>query len=69
MDKFLPNVLSKVEASNSLDRFENAIREYGVANACEWFGLEGRGRFAKDSVHHLELEYTLKEKLKRSNKK
>jgi len=35
------------------DRFENAIREFGVVNACEWFGHRADSEFTKESIRVL----------------
>jgi len=32
------------------DIFENAIREMGVDNACEWFGYEKDSEFTRDTI-------------------
>jgi hypothetical protein len=33
-----------------MDRFENAIREVGVAAACEWFGHDADSEFTKSTI-------------------
>lgn len=35
------------------DIFENAIREYGVVAACEWFGHPADSEFTKETIKHL----------------
>lgn len=35
------------------DRFENAVREFGVVNACEWFGHRADSEFTKESIRIL----------------
>lgn len=32
------------------DKFENAIREYGIVNACEWFGHAPDSEFTKETI-------------------
>ena len=40
------------------DEWENAIRKFGVQNACEWFGIKGNGDWAKETAKILaEPEY------------
>jgi len=38
-----------VEERTPMDRFENAIREVGVAAACEWFGHSADSEFTKST--------------------
>lgn len=33
-----PGDLPPVEVNCPCDEFENAIRKFGIVNACEWFG-------------------------------
>lgn len=32
------------------DVFENAIRKFGIVNACEWFGHSSDSEFTKETV-------------------
>jgi hypothetical protein len=57
LEHFLPAMLPLVEERTRIDRFENMIREMGVANACEYFGHEPRGQFASDTILHLMAKY------------
>lgn len=40
---------SKVPERVPTDRFENAIREYGVVAACEWFGHNSDSEFTQET--------------------
>lgn len=42
-----------VDERTSGDRFENAIRTYGVLAACEWFGHAADSDFTKETVRIL----------------
>ena len=46
--KLKPKSIQPVTEYSIADRFENAIREFGVGNACEWFGHSYDGEFAQD---------------------
>ena len=48
-----PKALKPVPEYTTSDRFENAIREFGVGNACEWFSHLFDGPFAQDTVELL----------------
>lgn len=45
-----PNAIPPVEVKCSSDRFENEIRKFGVANACEWFGHDISSKFTIDTI-------------------
>jgi hypothetical protein len=40
------------------DQFENAIRRFGVVNACEWFGHRPDSEFTKDTIRVLDERLT-----------
>lgn len=50
---FESNAIPQVEVKVPNDRFENLIRELGVGYACEWFGHDHDGHFAKEVVNSL----------------
>lgn len=56
LDDLKPNALELVEEFCEADRFENAIRRIGVGNACEWFGHQYAGEFAKETVQWLKMK-------------
>lgn len=56
-DKLEPKAIKPVLEYSISDRFENAIREFGVGNTCEWFGHPFDGDFSQDTVEVL-LERT-----------
>lgn len=35
------------------DVWENAIRKYGIINACEWFGYSPDSEFTKETIEWL----------------
>lgn len=39
-----------VEIKCPMDRFENIVREMGVAFACEWFGHDVYSDFTKEAI-------------------
>jgi hypothetical protein len=39
-----------VEVKCKADDFENCIREFGVVNACEWFGYSSDSEFTKETI-------------------
>lgn len=43
-----PKAIKPMLEYSIADRFENAIREFGVGNACEWFGHPFDGEFAQE---------------------
>lgn len=45
-----PNAFAQVEENTSGDVFENAIRTFGVVNACEWFGHRSDSEFTKETI-------------------
>ena len=45
-----PGDLPPVDAMTPAERFDNAIREFGVVNACEWFGHHSTSEFTKETV-------------------
>ena len=47
------NPLPLVDERTPGDRFENAIREYGVVAACEWFGHRADSEFTKETAQIL----------------
>jgi hypothetical protein len=48
-----PKALQSIDAYCPSDKFENAIREFGIGNACEWFGYMFDGPFAQDTIETL----------------
>ena len=56
-DFLKPNALPKVVERTASDRWDNAIREFGVGNASEWFGYSFDGAFAQDTVETLQERY------------
>jgi hypothetical protein len=50
---FKANAIPQVEVKVGCDEFENVIRKCGVGFACEWFGHDGDGNFAKETVNVL----------------
>ena len=52
-DLLKPNAIPQVEVKVGADDFENAIRAFGVGNACEWFGHDCDDEFAKETVRVL----------------
>lgn len=48
-----PGALPLVNAPTPAARFENAIREFGVINACEWFGYASDSEFTLETVRVL----------------
>lgn len=49
----LAGKLERVVERTTGDRFENAVREFGVVNACEWFGHAADSEFTKETVRLL----------------
>lgn len=43
----------RVEERTPSDRFENAIREFGIVAACEWFGHRPDSEFTKETIRVL----------------
>ena len=52
-----PNTIPPVKVTCANDEWENAIRKFGVSNACEWFGHEYNSDWAEETMHIL-LERT-----------
>jgi hypothetical protein len=50
------NAIPQVEVKVGCDEFENVIRKCGVGFACEWFGHDRDGHFAKETVNALCVE-------------
>lgn len=48
-----PNEIPLVEVKCKADEFENYIREFGVVNACEWFGHSSDSEFTKETIEVL----------------
>lgn len=48
-----PGDLPPVDVQTTGQRFENAIREYGIVNACEWFGHAPDSGFTQDTISDL----------------
>jgi hypothetical protein len=46
----LPKAIPPVEVKCFADVFENMIREFGVVNACEWFGHQSDSEFTKETI-------------------
>ena len=44
---------SLVKERTGSDRFENAIRRYGVVDACSWFGHAPDSEFTQETVRLL----------------
>lgn len=45
-----PKAIPPVEVKCFGDVFENMVREYGVVNACEWFGHDSESEFTKQTI-------------------
>jgi hypothetical protein len=45
-----PGKITPVEPKCGMDIFENAIREYGVIAACEWFGYHSDSEFTRETI-------------------
>jgi hypothetical protein len=66
-DWFKANAIPQAEVMCGADVFENMIKDCGVGFACEWFGHEYDGNFAKETVNTLcervgiDMPYTLQE--------
>lgn len=56
LDDLKPKALEPVKEFCLADKFENAIREWGVGDACEWFGHQYAGEFAKETVQWLKMK-------------
>lgn len=48
-----PGDIPLAKELTAADEFENAIRKFGVVNACEWFGYESASQFTKDTLEFL----------------
>ena len=48
-----PGEIPPVEEKCAADIFENAIREIGVVNACEWFGHSSDSDFTAETIDTL----------------
>ncbi len=53
IEKGGPGELPPVDVKCTGDVFENAIRAFGVVNACEWFGHECASEFTAETVRTL----------------
>ena len=53
---FKANAIPQVKVKVGCDEFENVIRKCGVGFACEWFGHDSDGHFAKETVNALCVE-------------
>lgn len=49
-----PGEIPPVREICPADVFENAIRTFGVVNACEWFGHEYDSEFTSETIRVLE---------------
>lgn len=49
--------LPQVSAKTGSEDFENAIRRFGIGNACEYFGYEFDGQFSQDTLAWLKHRY------------
>lgn len=49
-----PGALPPVPVKTTGDRMDNAIREHGIGNFCEWFGHDFDGEFAAFSIDVLQ---------------
>lgn len=47
-----PSEIAPVQERTACDEFENAIRKFGVVNACEWFGHQD-GDFVPETIRIL----------------
>ena len=47
------NDIPPIKPFSKSDRFENAIKEFGVLEACVWFDSANRIEFAKDAARVL----------------
>lgn len=46
-----PKDIENVEVGCAMDAaFDNAIREFGAVNACEWFGHDPDSEFTKETI-------------------
>lgn len=52
-----PMAIPSVAERTGSDAFENAIRAFGVGNACEWFGHAFDSDFAKETASELICRY------------
>lgn len=43
------NAIARVPERTPSDRFENAIREFGIVAACEWFGHRYDSEFTQET--------------------
>ena len=48
-----PSAIRPVEVECRMDDFDNAVREFGVTNACEWFGHEHNSDFTRETIEVL----------------
>ena len=47
------NDIPPIKPMSASDRFENAIKEFGVLEACVWFDSRNRREFAQDVAQTL----------------
>ena len=50
-----PGEIPPVDELVPADRFDNAIRAFGVVAACEWFGHSPDSEFTADTIRELRL--------------
>ncbi|WP_035214415.1 hypothetical protein [Achromobacter marplatensis] len=50
-----PGEIHPVEERVPADAFDNAIRSFGVVNACEWFGHDPDSKFTTDTIRLLRI--------------
>ena len=48
-----PGAIKPVEIECGMDVFDNAVREFGVTNSCEWFGHEMTSDFQRETIEVL----------------
>lgn len=53
IDYMQPNTIPPVDVTCANDEWENAIRKFGVSNACEWYRQEYNGEWAEETMHIL----------------
>lgn len=53
MNNGKPNDIRPCTIRCGADNFENAIREFGVENAAEWFGHHAESDFVKETIEIL----------------
>lgn len=53
MSELLELAQTPVQENVPNDAWENAIRKYGIINACEWFGYSPDSEFTKETIEWL----------------